>query len=53
MRLDAMLRWLEFDGIARTSKMTGDEASRLAEESKADWWEKNRDRFLPPDSAGN
>ena len=51
--LDAVLRWLEFDGIARTSKMTGDEASRLAEESKADWWEKNRDRFLPPDSAGN
>ena len=51
--LDAVLRWLEFDGIARTSKMTGDEAFQLAEESKADWWEKNRDRFLPPDSVGN
>ena len=51
--LDAVLRWLEFDGIARTSKMTGDEAFQLAEESKADWWEKNRYRFLPPDAAGS
>ena len=51
--LDAVLRWLEFDGIARTSRMTGDEALRLAEESKADWWEKNRHRFLPPDAAGS
>lgn len=51
--LDTVLRWLEFDGLARTSQMTGAEALRLAEESKADWWEKNRHRFLPPDPAGS
>ena len=51
--LDTVLRWLEFDGIARTSKMTGDEAFRLSEESKAGWWEQNRHRFLPPDAAGS
>ncbi len=49
--LDAMLRWLEFDGIARTSRMTGDEAMRLAEDSKAGWWEQNRHRFLPTGTA--
>ncbi len=46
--LDAMLRWLEFDGLARTSKMTPDEATRLAEDSKASWWEQNQHRYLPP-----
>ena len=49
--LDAMLRWLEFDGIARTSKMTADEAMRLAEDSKAGWWEQNQHRFLPTGTA--
>ena len=51
--LDAMLRWLEFDGIARTSKMTADEAMRLAEDSKAGWWEQSKHRFLPPDTSAN
>lgn len=47
--LDAMLRWLEFDGIARTSKMTAGEAMQLAEDSKAGWWEQNKQRFPPPE----
>jgi hypothetical protein len=51
--LDAMLRWLEFDGITRTSKMTADEAMRLAEDSKAGWWEQNQHRFLPTGTAAS
>ena len=49
--LDTMLRWLELDGIARSSKMTAEEAMRLAEDSKAGWWEQNQHRFLPTGTA--
>ena len=48
--LDAMLRWLEFDAIARTSKMTQAQADALAEEVKAGWWARNEHRFIPPEA---
>ena len=48
--LDAMLRWLEFDAIARTSQMTEAQADALAGEIKADWWAQNRNRFIPPEA---
>ena len=44
--LDAMLRWLEFDAIARTSQMTEAQADAL----KADWWAQNCSRFIPPEA---
>jgi hypothetical protein len=45
--LDALLRWLEFDALARTSQMTEAQAGQLAEEIKADWWARNEHRFIP------
>ena len=49
--LDAMLRWLEFDAIARTSKMTEAQADALADDVKTGWWKENQHRFILPESS--
>jgi hypothetical protein len=47
-RLNAFLDWLRFESLARQSHLTEEEADRLAEEAKADWWARNKQRFIPP-----
>jgi hypothetical protein len=60
-RLKAWVEWLEDEAaalqrqrrplseIAERSRMSVEEADRLANESKAHWWAENKHRFLPPD----
>jgi hypothetical protein len=47
-RLNAFLEWLRFESLARRSRLTEEEANRFAEEVKADWWGRNKARFIPP-----
>ena len=37
--------WLRVESIARRSKLTPDEAWKLSEEIKSDWWQANEQRF--------
>lgn len=46
-RLNAFLDWLRFENLARQSQLSEAEAGRLAEDIKADWWARNKDRFIP------
>lgn len=45
-RLNAFLDWLRLESVARRSQLSEQEADRLAEEMKDDWWAANKDRFL-------
>lgn len=47
-RVNSFLDWLRLEAVARRSRLSEQEADRLAEEIKADWWTKNKDRFIPP-----
>ena len=47
-QVEAILRPFRFASLVADSAMTKAAALRLAEESKADWWEKNQAHFLPP-----
>jgi hypothetical protein len=47
-RLRPLVDWLRLEAVARRSQLTDAEADRLAEETKADWWAKNKDRFTKP-----
>lgn len=47
-RLRPLLDWLRWEAVARRSQLTDAEADRLAEEMKADWWTRNKDRFTKP-----
>ena len=38
--------WLRVESIIRRSKLTEEAAWKLSEVIKADWWEKNQDRFI-------
>lgn len=40
------LRYLEFQEIVKDSQMNENEAWKLSEEIKQDWWDKNKDWFL-------
>lgn len=48
--LDIFLRWLEFDALARTSQMSEEQADQLGDEIKADWWARNKARFIPAEA---
>lgn len=48
---EAILLPIRFTSLVAGSAMSQGEAMRLAEESKADWWEKNQDRFARADGA--
>lgn len=50
-RLNSFLDWLRLESIARRSNLSEEEAGRLAEEIKADWWAANKNRFIKPSSA--
>jgi len=39
--------WLRVESVARRSKLTPDEAWKLSEEIKTDWWQANEKRFRP------
>ena len=47
-RLRPLLDWLRLEAVARRSQLTDAEADRLAEETKSDWWARNKDRFTQP-----
>jgi hypothetical protein len=47
-QIEAMLRSFRFTSLVAGSSMLQGEALKLAEESKAGWWEKNEERFSPP-----
>ena len=47
-RVNAFVDWLRLEAVARRSGLSEVDADRLAEEIKADWWTKNKDRFIPP-----
>ena len=47
-RVNSFVDWLRLEAVARQSALTEADADRLAEEIKADWWTKNKGRFIPP-----
>ena len=47
-RVNSLLDWLRLEAGTRRSQLTGEQAGRLAEESKAEWWTANKQRFIPP-----
>ncbi len=47
-RLAQLLRGLRLETAVAGSRMTDAEADAMAEEMKADWWERNQHRFIPP-----
>jgi len=47
-QIEGILRPFRFTSLVAGSAMSQGEAMRLAEESKAGWWEKNAHRFTPP-----
>ena len=48
-QVEAILRPFRFASLVAESRMTKSEAMQIAEDSKADWWEKNQHRFCPPE----
>jgi len=44
-QVNDFVNWLRIESIARRSKLTEKAACQLSEEIKADWWEKNKQRF--------
>ena len=48
-QVEAILRPFRFASLIAGSKMSKAEAMQISEESKADWWEKNEKRFVPPE----
>ena len=48
-RLNALLDWLRLEEIAQRSRLTEEEADRIADEIKSEWWAANKDRFPSPE----
>ena len=51
VRLAQLLRGLRLEAAVTGSRMSDAEADAMAEEMKADWWERNRHRFVPATEA--
>jgi hypothetical protein len=47
-QLNAFLDWLRLEVIAQRSRLTEEEADRIAEQIKAEWWAANKEQFIPP-----
>ena len=47
-RLNSFLDWLRLEAVAGRSQLTEQQAGRLAEEAKAEWWATNKHRFVRP-----
>lgn len=44
--LQRLLDFLKFKEITSKSKATADQIDELTNESKSDWWSKNKQRFI-------
>jgi hypothetical protein len=44
--LQRILDFIKFREIASKSKASQDEIDEIARESKSNWWEKNKNRFI-------
>ncbi|MCB1086393.1 MAG: hypothetical protein KDM63_05065 [Verrucomicrobiae bacterium] len=49
VRLEQFLRPLRWEQALSQSQLTEEEADEMADSMKAEWWEKNKGRFLPPE----
>ncbi len=47
-RLNVFLDWLRLEEVAQCSRLTEEEAGRIGDEIKAEWWAANQNRFIPP-----
>jgi hypothetical protein len=47
-QLNAFLDWLRLEEIAQRSRLTEEEADRIAEQIKAEWWAANKEQLIPP-----
>ena len=48
-RLNALLDWLRLEEVVQRSRLTGEDADRIANDIKASWWAANKERFIPAD----
>lgn len=48
-QLNAFLDWLRLEEIVQRSRLTEEDANRIADDIKSEWWAANKDRFIPPD----
>jgi hypothetical protein len=48
-RLNAFLDWLRLEEIVQCETLTEEEADRIANKIKSDWWAGNKDKFIPVD----
>ena len=46
-QLNAFLDWLRLEEIAQRSGLTEEDADRVAEGIKAEWWVANKEKFIP------
>ena len=46
-QLNALLDWLRLEETAQRSGLTEEEADRIAQEIKAEWWAANKEKFIP------
>jgi hypothetical protein len=44
-QVNEFVNWLRVEAAARRSQLTADDAWRLSEDIKEDWWKKNEQRF--------
>jgi hypothetical protein len=47
-RLNALLDWLRLEETVQRGRLTEEDADRIADDIKADWWAANKNRFIPP-----
>ena len=47
-QLNAFLDWLRLEEIAQRSGLSEEEADRIADEIKSEWWAANKNKFIPP-----
>ena len=48
-RLNALLDWLRLEEVVQGSRLTEEDADRIADEIKAAWWAANKEKFIPAD----
>jgi len=48
-RLNALLDWLRLEEVVQRSRLTEEDADRIANDIKAEWWASNKTRFIPAD----
>ena len=47
-QLDAFPDWLRLEEVAQRSRLTEQQADKIANETKTEWWAANKERFIPP-----